>query len=557
MVEANGLTIESGSVGVVDDGLEVDVTTVDVTANGNILLDTVGMGGVTIAAAVVDADGGIVINSTSEAVTLDGVTTENGGILVGVDADIDAQNVSAGTVAEGDGDVILTSLANVTLGAVSAAGDSIVVAAGGDIIEGGGSATAAAIGLSAGGNIGDDEIAVSVSADVLSAVAGGVAGGDIFFNEADDVTITELAAYGSITVGADTLTLRDLTVFAEGNVNLNASVNVDSDVVVSTYSGDGDINFNGGGSSASDEATLTLAAGAGDINFDGGDFASEADPLGQLNVVSAENFTIASTLDVFTIDVSDIEVSGTVDLGQALVVLGENAITISATDIFGGLTAPNAESATILATGVIGQVDAGLSVDNPFVANTTGPLNFDATGGVINGVFGGGDVFGFGYLGELDGSTFVINGVTVVFQPDIEVEVVIDPELIIDSIVIAPTIPEPEIDLGSPIALQSTSSFVADVFSVDFSIGTDLTVAPAAGGDGESGESGDGGDNFLGNFWDNLIETAPEEDTADIGDEIEDASAGDDLFADDDALLDDEIDIFTDDDDEEELFNVE
>ena len=62
-------------------------------------------------------------------------------------------------------------------------------------------------------------------------------------------------------------------------------------------------------------------------------------------------------------------------------------------------------------------------------------------------------------------------------------------------------------------------------------------MAPAAGGDGESGESGDGGDNFLGNFWDNLIETAPEEDTADIGDEIEDASAGDDLFADDDALL--------------------
>jgi hypothetical protein len=392
----------------------------------------------------------------------------------------------------------------------------------------------------------------------LSAVAGGVAGGDIFLDEADDATITELAAYGNITVGADTLTLSEVTVFADGDVNFDSGVNIDGDVVVSTYSGDGDINFNGGGSSASDEATLALASGAGDINFDGGDFASEADPLGQLNVVSADNFTIVSTLDVFTIDVSDIEVSGTVDLGQALIVLGENAITISATDIFGGLTALNAESATILATGVIGQVDAGLGVDNPFVANTTGPLNFDATGGVINGVFGGGDVFGFGFLGELDGATFVINGVTVVFQPDIDVEVIIDPEQIIDSIVAKPIIPEAEVDLGSPIALQSTSSFVADVFSVDFSIGTDLTVSPAAGGDGESGESGDGGDNFLGNFWDNLIETAPDEDIAESADEIEDASVGDDLFADDDVLLDDEVVVITDDDDEEEAaFEVE
>ena len=135
-------------------------------------------------------------------------------------------------------------------------------------------------------------------------------------DEADDATITELAAYGNITVGADTLTLSEVTVFADGDVNFDSGVNIDGDVVVSTYSGDGDINFNGGGSSASDEATLALASGAGDINFDGGDFASEADPLGQLNVVSADNFKLVSTLDVFTIDVSEIEVSGTVDLGR-------------------------------------------------------------------------------------------------------------------------------------------------------------------------------------------------------------------------------------------------
>ena len=93
--------------------------------------------------------------------------------------------------------------------------------------------------------------------------------------------------------------------------------------------------------------------------------------------------------------------------------------------------------------------------------------------------------------------------------------------------------------------MQVTSTFVADVFSVDFSIGTDLTIAPAAGGD-----------NFLSVFWDNLIETAHVEDTVDSGDEIEDASTGSDLFADNDAVLDDEIDIFTD-DEENFLFNVE
>ena len=559
VIVANNLTIDAGSVGAVEDALVMDVTTVDVTAAGNILLDAAGEGGITIAAAVVDANGGIVINSTNEAVTLDGASTENGGILVGVDANIYAEDVSAGTAVEGDGDVFLTSLADVIVGDVSALGDSVVIGASGDIImnEGDGAA-AAAVGLSAGGEIGNDETSLSVSADLLTAVAGGVAGGGIFLSESDDVTVTELAAYGDIVVEADTLTLSDVTVFAEGDVTFDAGVTVDGDVAVLTYESDGDINFNGGGSSASDEATLTLAAGAGDINFEGDSFATEADPLGQLNVVSAENFTIATTLDVFTLDVSDIDISGTVDLGQALVVLGEDAITISATDIFGGLTAPNAESATILATGIIGEVDAGFSIDNPFVANTTGPLNFFATGGVIDGDFGGGDVLGFGWLGELDGSTFVINGVTVVFEPPADSVVgEIDPGEVIDTIASDPIVPNSEVDLGSPIALQSSSAFVADVFSVDFSPGTDLTVAPAAGGDGEGG-SEDGGDNFLGNFWDDLIETAPEEDTSETGEGVEDDTDGDDLFADDDDLFDDEFDGFDgDEDDDEEAFNQE
>ena len=66
--------------------------------------------------------------------------------------------MSAGSAAEDDGDIFLTSLANVLVGDISALGDSIVIGAIGDIImnEGDGAA-AAAVGLSAGGEIGNDE----------------------------------------------------------------------------------------------------------------------------------------------------------------------------------------------------------------------------------------------------------------------------------------------------------------------------------------------------------------------------------------------------------------
>jgi hypothetical protein len=216
-----------------------------------------------------------------------------------------------------------------------------------------------------------------------------------------------------------------------------------------------------------------------------------------------------------------------VDLGDTLVVLGENAFTINAGDIFGVLTAENAASVTILATGLIGEVND--ESDNTFVANTTGALNFNGAGGVIEGDFGGGDVQGFAWLGELDGTTFVINGVTVVFEVLVDVEEVID-DIIIDTVAF-----EAEVDLSGPSALTSTSTFVADVFSIDFSLGTNLAVAPAAGGDGEGGDSeGDaGGGDFLGNFWGSLIETAPDEDISEGGDTDGGDTAGDDLVFED------------------------
>ena len=72
-------------------------------------------------------------------------------------------------------------------------------------------------------------------------------------------------------------------------------------------------------------------------------------------------------------------------------------------------------------------------------------------------------------------------------------------------------------------------------------------MAPAAGGDSEAGESpeDDGAGTFLGNFWDEHIETAPEENTSESDSEDTDDTAGDDLFS-------DEFDTFNDDDEEEE-----
>ncbi len=126
----------------------------------------------------------------------------------------------------------------------------------------------------------------------------------------------------------------------------------------------------------------------------------------------------------------------------------------------------------------------------------------------------------FAWLGELDGTTFVINGVTVVFEVLVDVEEVID-DIIIDTVAF-----EAEVDLSGPSALTSTSTFVADVFSIDFSLGTNLAVAPAAGGDGEGGD-------FLGNFWGSLIETAPDEDTSEGSDTDGGDTAGDDLVFED------------------------
>ena len=156
---------------------------------------------------------------------------------------------------------------------------------------------------------------------------------------------------------------------------------------------------------------------------------------------------------------------------------------------------------------------------------------------------------GFGFLGELDGTTFTINGVAVVFEE------IFDVEEIVDTIVVDIVIPDAEVELSGPAAAGSTSTFVADVFSVDFSLGTNLSVAPAAGGDGEDGDTvggpDDGGD-FLGNFWGDLIELAPEED-ADADAATEDATA-DELFGDDNQdPFDDDEDIFGDDDEEGDL----
>lgn len=438
IITAQYLTIENASsVGNIEAGLSFDAYDVEVIASGNIVLESVGADGVTINASVTGGEGGIAIYSATENVYLEDVITEDGDILAGVDNDLYAYNVVAGSEAAADGDIIMLALGDITVANVSAGYDLIFIAADGDI-------------------------------DFVG--AGG---------EGETV---------------------------------------------------------GGGHS-----TLTLAAG-GNITFDNADFGSEEDPIGTLNVASATDFTIVSPYDVYTLDIGTFSASGTVDFGDTLVVLGDGNISISAGNIFGELSAADAATVVATAGGVLGEVNLELEIDNPFIVNTEGTLFFNAAGGVIEGVFGAGSVVGvgvggeavgtFGWLGALDGTTFQINGVTVVFESLVNVED------IIDSIVTNPTIPDAEVDLSGPSALQSTSTFVADIFTVDFSLGTNLSVAPAAGGDGEEGgDGGDGGGDFLGDFWGSLIETAPDEDAEDGGD-----SAGEDIFNGDDDDDDDEED---------------
>ena len=514
------LVTGSGDITSDGSGSALQVAGLAITSGGTVDLDGYNQVG-TLAVNHTGAEGSVTFTD------VDGLDAELDGLVIGTVDDVDGVSAYGVTLSEGgaltDDGVNQITAEYLTVESASSIGE---VFAGLKI-------DASDVYLTSNGNIvleaaGEDGVEIS------AAVVGGE-GGIGIYSTTEDVTLYDVSTEdGAIRVSvSDNLYAYDVVadgdsygadgmiLLALGDITVG-DISADSDDTIA-IGANGDIDFVGGGEGAvgGGNSTLTLAA-VGDISF-AADFGSAEDAIGTLNVASATNFTIETDVDVFTLDINDFNVSGTVDLGDTLVVLGENAFTINAGDIFGALTAENAASVTILATGLIGEVND--ESDNTFVANTTGALNFN-----------GGDVQGFAWLGELDGTTFVINGVTVVFEVLVDVEEVID-DIIIDTVAF-----EAEVDLSGPSALTSTSTFVADVFSVDFSLGTNLAVAPAAGGDGEGGdgEGGDGGGgDFLGNFWGSLIETAPD-DSEEGGD-----TAGDDLFGDDDE--DDEDDLVFDD----------
>ena len=536
--DAVHLQTGSGSIGGGEGG-RVEVSGLAITSGGTVDLDGDNLVG-TLAVDHTGAEGSVTFNDATglEIGSVDGVD--------GVSAyDV---TLSAGGAITDDGENIITAT-YLTINEASSVGN----------IEAGLSFDADDVDVSATGNIVLE--AVGAEGVTISASVGGEGGGGIaIYSATEDVFLYDVDTQdGDILVGVDNnLYAYDVAAggegAADGDVILIALGDIDvydvsagSDLIA--IAADGDIDFVNGseGGIGGGNSTLTLAAG-GDITFEN-HFGSEEDPIGLLNVTSATDFTINSPFDVVTIDVGVFNASGTVDLGDTLVVLGEGSVSISAGEIFGELSALDAASVAILAGGVIGEVNLEEEIDNPFVANTTATLSFVGAGGVIEGEFGAGDVLGFGWLGELDGTTFLINGVTVVFED------IVDVEEIVDTIIFDTNVPDSEVDLSGPSALSSTSTFVADVFSVDFSLGTNLSVAPAAGGDGEDGDTvggpDDGGGDFLGNFWGDLIETAPEED-AEADADTEDA-ASDEFFGDDDDVFDDEDDIFGDDEEEDDL----
>jgi hypothetical protein len=389
----------------------------------------------------------------------------------------------------------------------------------GAIIDGGGAYTDVEaengrLTMTAATGIGTLADALETEVDTLLA---STTSGDIVIDEYDGVT---LGVSGNVVITANGTIEVDETVSAGGNVTFDASVILDGVVPIDTSAGGGNITFNNGGSVVPGGPldTLTLIVGEGDITFGGADFGifEEEGRIGVLSINSGNGFTIISPFDVYAIDVPVFNLSGTVgtvDLGDTLIIT--NAITITAADIAGGLSAAQAN---LLATGTIGTAENPLVLDVP----PPGSATFDGTGGVITGTFGS-----ITFVGSPNGQTFLINGISVTFS-----EVALDTSGILDAIVSGPALLDTDVSLSDPGSATLTSTIIVDVFDVNFALGTNLAVAPAAGGDDP--QAGEGETDALGDFWGGFGISPGAGGTSE--DDEDDEGEEDDLFGDEDVL---------------------
>jgi filamentous hemagglutinin family protein len=333
------------NVGASGSALDVDATTSNITASGDVFFDVVGADGhattIDLSSGDIEIDG----RNTSadggyEAITLANVDTDNGAVTVyNYDNALTATNVAAG----GGNNIQLTttSSGDVLLGVVDATGSGNVTiqATAGSINETG----AGDPGVDIIGNVltltARDEIGGTGELDIettaASLDASSTTAGDIVVTETDGITLTDVdTADGAITINSGGATVvTDVAASGSGN---------EDDVTIIASAGDVTL----GAVSAAGAGDVTIQATAGSINETGaGD--SAVDITGDLLTLTARDEiggpgeldieTTAASLDASSTTAGDIVLTET------------DAITLTDVDTADGAITINTGGATVVA----------------------------------------------------------------------------------------------------------------------------------------------------------------------------------------------------------------
>ncbi len=311
--------------------VDVDATTASITGiGGNIAVDAVGSGGLALAATT-NAAGGITVTTSSEDLTLNNLTTNNGSVAVtATDRDIIATSVTSST-SNNANDVTLTTInsGNITLGSLTTTGLGDVVATSAGTLE----AINAADNV-ADINAGDD---VSLSGTTIGAT--------------NQIEILGLAGTGSTLALATT----------DGNIDVEELTN--------PHFGTIDLTIVDGGASTNVAVSLV---GADDISI--ADDGTTLTIAGSGILTSAQNRDVSLTTSGLDVNIAN----GGVNLGS-----GNFSLAVPGGTILSGNVDDNTANITAATLTVTGALAFGSSGGN-------GALDIDSDTASITGI--GGDI---------------------------------------------------------------------------------------------------------------------------------------------------------------------
>lgn len=266
---ANIVLVANNGTITVNDGVDADNVGVDAAGAGNILLQTMTGGGVTLNADVQSGSGNISIVAVDD-VTQDANVATTGG-SIDIESSTGGINSSGGGVSynSGGGNITLMAANDITIDDVNAGNGMVgIESTGGSIRDAGDDAgvdvTAMSAALIAGGEVGN--LASSEHIETAVANLGAAAGSGIGITESDDVTlaavsvpVTRVAMDGtsssSTSKDASGLTTTNggsiVTIASVGSITVNEAVSAD---------GAGNIRLEAQGAATSD---LNLAADVG------------------------------------------------------------------------------------------------------------------------------------------------------------------------------------------------------------------------------------------------------------------------------------------------------